>query len=209
MCYSYERSDPMKYYISDLHLFHANSIAFDERPFASLEEMHDTILNNWNTRVTNGDIVYILGDISFRGKNEDLIAFVSRLKGRKVLVKGNHDDVSDYRYQQLFTEICDYKEIVDTANRENYWLVLSHYPIFSWRNMSRGQILLYGHTHNSQEDIYFQKCLSEMEKNGCRHVNGKKLRAINVGCMKPYMDYSPRPLEELLQAAGAVTNTED
>ena len=72
----------MKYYISDLHLFHENSIAFDHRPFASLQEMHDTILKNWNDRVTNGDMVYILGDVSMRGKKEELIAFVAQLKGR-------------------------------------------------------------------------------------------------------------------------------
>lgn len=89
----------MKYYISDLHLFHENAIAFDPRPFASLQEMHDTILKNWNDRVTNGDMVYILGDVSMRGKKEELIAFVAQLKGRKVLIKGNHDDVSDSRHQ--------------------------------------------------------------------------------------------------------------
>ena len=43
----------MKYYISDLHLFHENAIAFDPRPFASLQEMHDTILKNWNDRVNH------------------------------------------------------------------------------------------------------------------------------------------------------------
>lgn len=190
----------MKYYISDLHLFHENSIRFDERPFSSLEEMHDMILKNWNKRVTNGDRVYILGDISFRGKSEDLIAFVSRLKGQKVLVKGNHDDVSDYRYHQLFAEVCDYKEISDTVGKENRWLVLSHYPIFSWRNMSRGQILLYGHTHNSAEDDFFQQCLAEMVNNDCRHVHTTKPLAVNVGCMKPYVDYTPRTLEELLKS---------
>lgn len=36
------------YYIADLHLGHANIIQFDNRPFAGLTEMHDTILNNWN-----------------------------------------------------------------------------------------------------------------------------------------------------------------
>ena len=77
----------MKYYISDLHLFHENAIKFDNRPFSSIPEMHDAILKNWNDRVTNGDYVYILGDISMRGKNEDLIAFVAKLKGRKVLVE--------------------------------------------------------------------------------------------------------------------------
>ena len=66
----------MKYYISDLHLFHENAIRFDQRPFESVQQMHDTILKNWNDRVMNGDYVYILGDVSMRGKNEDLIAFV-------------------------------------------------------------------------------------------------------------------------------------
>ena len=76
--------------------------------FESIKEMQETIVNNWNRKVTNGDTVYILGDVSMRGKKEDLIALVATLKGRKVLVKGNHDDVSDYRYQQLFDEIVDY-----------------------------------------------------------------------------------------------------
>ena len=113
----------MKYYISDLHLFHENAIKFEHRPFESVQEMHEVILKNWNDRVMNGDFVYLLGDMSLRGKNEDLIAFVARLKGRKVLIRGNHDDVSDYRYQQLFTEICDYKEIYDSVEKEKYGLV--------------------------------------------------------------------------------------
>ena len=41
----------MKYYISDLHLFHENAIHFDQRPFESVQQMHDTILKNWNDRV--------------------------------------------------------------------------------------------------------------------------------------------------------------
>lgn len=81
-----------------------------------------------------------------------------------MLIRGNHDDVSDYRYQQLFTEICDYKEIYDSIGKEKYGLVLSHYPIFSWRNMGRGKILLYGHTHESEEDKFYQNCLRQMQR---------------------------------------------
>lgn len=189
----------MKYYISDLHLFHKASIRFDHRPFASAEEMNKAILKNWNDRVTNGDYVYILGDVSMRGKNDDLIALVAQLKGRKVLVKGNHDDISDYRYQQLFTEICDYKEIHDAIENEQYRLVLSHYSIFSWKEMGRGRILLYGHTHESEEDKFYQKCLKEMQKNDCRHVYDRNIKAFNVGCMHAYMDYTPRTLEEIME----------
>ena len=178
----------MKYYISDLHLFHENAIKFDHRPFESVQEMHEVVLKNWNDRVTNGDFVYLLGDMSLRGKNEDLIAFVARLKGRKVLIRGNHDDVSDYRYQQLFTEICDYKEIYDSVGKEKYGLVLSHYPFFSWKNMGRGKILL-----------------RQMQENDCRHVYDKKLWACNVGCMLPYMNYTPRTLAEILAGVEAET----
>ena len=33
----------MKYYISDLHLFHENAIKFDNRPFSSILEMHAVV----------------------------------------------------------------------------------------------------------------------------------------------------------------------
>lgn len=189
----------MNYYISDLHLFQETSIRFDERPFKNLEEMHEIIKEKWNCKVNNGDKVFIIGDISCRGKNENLISYISTLKGQKILIKGNHDDVSDYRYHQLFADMCDYKEIHDSVKGKNYNLVLCHYPIFSWKKMRKGSILLYGHTHNSAEDKYYQKCLQEMIYNDYRHVYKTEVKAINVGCMKPWIKYEPRSLEEILQ----------
>ena len=189
----------MNYYISDLHLFHEASIKFDNRPFGSLEEMHSTILSNWNGTVTNGDTVYILGDVSMRGKSEDLISFVARLKGRKILIKGNHDDVSDYRYKQLFAEICDYKEIQDCVGQDTYRIVMCHYPVFSWNKMSQGTILLYGHTHDSAEDLYFQRTLHDADAVIYRrHLRGQIARAYNVGCMKKAINYTPRCLQEII-----------
>ena len=194
----------MNYYISDLHLFHESSIKFDNRPFSNLDDMHRAIVSNWNARVTNGDTVYILGDVSMRGKKEDLISLVATLKGKKILVKGNHDDVSDYRYNKLFAEICDYKEIHDSIGGRNVNLVLCHYPIFSWKNMGSGAVLLYGHTHDSDEDRYYQKCIAGMYDNECRHVREETAapRAYNVGCMKPWMNYTPRTLKEILDCRG-------
>ncbi len=194
----------MKYYISDLHLFHKASIEFDNRPYKDIETMHDYIRTKWNNKITNGDTVYILGDMSLRGQKENLISFVSTLKGQKVLVKGNHDDVSDYRYQQLFMEICDYKEVHDSFEGKNYDLVLSHYPIFSWKNMGRGWIHLYGHTHNSVEDELYIKTLDDMV-NKCEHMQRGPVCAINVGCMKPWMNYEPRTLKEIIDGYSLCT----
>ena len=81
----------MNYYISDLHFCCASQLAgsgsgYDEREYKTLEEMHADMLARWNRKVTNGDTVYILGDISKRGKSEELIALVAQLKGHKILV---------------------------------------------------------------------------------------------------------------------------
>ncbi|MCD8012048.1 MAG: metallophosphoesterase [Lachnospiraceae bacterium] len=205
----------MNYFISDLHFFCKSEVDsggknYDGRPYKSLEEMHDDMLQKWNRKVTNGDTVYILGDIGCRGNNEELIALMARLKGRKILIRGNHDDLSDYRLKQLFVEIYDYKEITDSFEGKNYKLVLSHYPIMMWNGQHRGTILLYGHTHTTREDAYFQKCVKEFLADSSFIREGEKAgMAINVGCMQPYMAYEPRTLKELLNAcAGSCADAE-
>lgn len=198
----------MNYYIGDLHFFcnsqtNAGCVNYDSRPFADVNEMYAYMLRRWNEKVTNGDTVYILGDVALRGKRDALIGLVAQLKGKKVLVKGNHDDVSDYRYKQLFHEIYDYKELTDSFTGQAYKLVLCHYPILMWRGQRNGAILLYGHTHNSVEETFFQECIAKMnesEEMGQRRYGKQLIRAINVGCMHPYMGYEPRTLEELLDA---------
>ncbi len=194
----------MNYYISDMHFFHKNVTKegnnFDNRPFNSLAEMHKYMKEKWNSKITNGDTVYILGDIAMRGTNEELIALVAQLKGRKVLIKGNHDDVSDMRYKNVFEEIYDYKEITDYVDQDAYKLVLSHYPILMWNGQHRGTIHLYGHTHNTYENEFYQECLRKlnmemlMRSEKCYDI----ARAYNVGCMMPYMNYEPRTLKEIL-----------
>ena len=194
----------MKYYISDMHFFHKNVTKegnnFDNRPFNLLAEMHQYMKEKWNSKITNGDTVYILGDIAMRGTNEELIALVAQLKGRKVLIKGNHDDVSDMRYKNIFEEIYDYKEITDYVDQDAYKLVLSHYPILMWNGQHRGTIHLYGHTHNTYENEFYQECLRKlnmemlMRSEKCYDI----ARAYNVGCMMPYMNYEPRTLKEIL-----------
>lgn len=58
----------MNFYIGDPHLGHEAIIRLRDRPFASADEMDETIINSWNKRVTNADIVFILGDMMFRMK---------------------------------------------------------------------------------------------------------------------------------------------
>lgn len=198
----------MIYFIGDMHLHNKNQTKegtcnYDGRPFDTVEEMNRYFLKHWNKRINNGDTVIIAGDMSMRGRNDELIALVSQLRGKKILVLGNHDDVSDYRYAKLFDEICHYKEMTISFGGKAYKIVVSHYPILCWNGQHRGTILLYAHTHNSIEYEFFQKCLTEMnesEELSLRRQGGQKIRAINIGAMMPYMGYKPRTLQELLEA---------
>lgn len=196
----------MNYYISDMHLFHANVTAeganFDGRPFQTLDEMHAEMLKRWNEKVNNGDKVFILGDICWK-ENEDAIALVAKLRGDKIMVKGNHDRCKDARYRQLFTEICDYKELTDNMDGINHNLVLSHFPILAWNKMNKGSILLYGHVHSDSFDEWnFNEALKRAneyysQRDGERY---QLIRAYNVGAMKDYMNYTPRTLKEIMYA---------
>ena len=199
------------YYISDLHISHKNvlncehSTNFDNRPFKTFEEMNETIIKNWNSVVNNGDNVYLLGDTLWR-ETEENIALMSQLKGNLHAIKGNHCSFKDARYRRLFCEICDYKELSDNIKGKSYGVVLSHYPIMFWNKMRQVNndgsikykgynILLYGHTHNTEEEKLYQQFLKYVNDN-----YGYNAMAFNVGCMMPYMNYTPRTLEEIIAA---------
>ena len=189
----------MNYYISDLHFGCQNK--YEGR---TLE--HDKIIiDNWNKVVTNSDTVYILGDIGRIGNNKDneyLCKCISVLKGKeKILVRGNHDDIRDCRIKQLFTEVCDRKDIIDNCNGINHKLVLQHSPELFWWNQHKGAILLYGHLHISDEWEVYKHCLEHVndffkDKTLKGYTDCPPATAINVGCM--LLGYQPRTLKELI-----------
>lgn len=192
----------MNYYISDLHFNSTNK--YENR---TLE--HDKLIKeNWNKVITNADTVYLLGDIGRAGNNKDIeyiCSIISTLKSKdKILVTGNHDKtlIKDARFRQLFTEICDYKEIIDNFNGMNHKLVLSHYPIYTWNGAYKGWIHLYGHTHSNFDDVCYQESLEKLrnkvvEKNLEEGNNLQLPYAYNVGCMN--WNYKPITLKEILQ----------
>ena len=74
---------------SDWHLFDPHIIVQERRPFSSLEEMHETLVTRWNSRVDANDLALHLGDVThmgFSSKPEQVAQVIGRLQGYKVLV---------------------------------------------------------------------------------------------------------------------------
>lgn len=115
------------------HWNHTNIIKLANRPFSSVEEMDETLIDNWNKTVGKNDVVYHLGDFAYHGttSNSDIL---KRLNGRITLIQGNHDPVLwGHKYYEF---------------KENKRLfVLFHYPIEEWNGYYRGAVHIHCHTH--------------------------------------------------------------
>ena len=80
----------MIYYISDIHFDDQKIFNKCLRPFKDLNDYKKEIIKRWNKKVTNDDIVYVLGDIA-EDSTPECINIFKKLNGIKHFIIGNHD----------------------------------------------------------------------------------------------------------------------
>lgn len=139
----------MYFYTSDLHLNHEKIIEYCNRPFSSVDEMNRVIITNWNSRVREDDVVFILGDLGFFKDTKTAMHFIGKLQGKKVLIVGNHDIFLRKRdfNEKVFEEVKAIKNVKDPY--VNKTIVCCHYPMAVWDCQNHGNIHFYGHVHNN------------------------------------------------------------
>lgn len=179
------------FYIGDWHYGHANAIRFDNRPYNNVYEMNEDLIRRWNSVVEDDDTVYVLGDMFWCNMSQ-AIPVLDQLKGKKVLVKGNHDRCHDSKFRNKFEKIVDYLEIEDNGRR----VVLCHYPIPCFKNHYYNWYHLYGHVHSS-----FEWNMMESIKREMKELYGKPCEMYNCGAMMPYINFIPRTLDEIIEGA--------
>lgn len=149
---------------SDPHFYHKNIVKFTNfdgsplRPWDDSDLMTEEMIQWYNELVNDSDRVYVLGDVSFSPAH--MIKSVGRMKGRKVLVPGNHDPVKMRKYFDLFDDVRGY--VVKKG------FVMSHMPIHT-QSLSRWKLNIHGHLHNSEvmtddtfehvDDRYYCACV--------------------------------------------------
>lgn len=151
------------WFTADHHFGHRNIIDHCERPYSSVEEMDENMIQRWNEVVGRTDTVYHLGDVGM-GSDTHTLECVSRLNGRKILVWGNHDSVHprhskamarQQTWAKYFAAQTMMAQVKLAGGRK---ILLSHYPYtedhteeardMQWRPPNTGMFLLHGHVHN-------------------------------------------------------------
>lgn len=169
----------MIYFTSDTHFGHKNVIEYCSRPFSSVEEMDAEIVRRWNARVGTDDTVYHLGDFAF-GPKGFARSILEQLKGRVILVRGNHDGSASRCRDVGFAQVADRLEL--DAGVEEGPITLTHEPC---AYAAADGLYLNGHVHEAWKVR--------------RWVTRPDLTSINVGVDQ--WGFEPKTLPELLAGA--------
>jgi calcineurin-like phosphoesterase family protein len=143
------------YFISDTHFGHRNVLRHDDRPFSSIKEHDQALVENWNSIVKPSDLVYHLGDVFMGCSPGYAKEILDSLNGQLYLIEGNHD----HRYikKQEIRERFIWTKGIHTLDIKKdkkvvHQIVLCHYALRTWHKKHWGSYHLYGHSHGNLEE---------------------------------------------------------
>ena len=145
------------FFSSDQHFGHRNVLKFCDRPFADIKEMGETLIYNWNSVVSDCDIVVTLGDLCWFNDSRTIKNIISKLNGKEIYITlGNHDKYESFHrvIDERFHIIDSISHIFLRSEEENRWakssyeIICSHYPLMTWSHRDQGALNLFGHIHS-------------------------------------------------------------
>lgn len=140
----------MLWITSDLHFGHENMVKSGLRP----RDFEKRIIRNWNGQVKESDTVIVLGDVAWKNG----YSIIGKLKGRKILTKGNHDSKSAESYLKIFDFACETFSI----KYNGVDIIFSHKPL----NFFTQDLNIHGHLHNREPLNDRRHILISLEKMG-------------------------------------------
>ncbi|MDR0741687.1 MAG: hypothetical protein LBF28_02845 [Rickettsiales bacterium] len=155
-----------RFVFADPHFDSENIIKFGARPFISVAEMNETIIQNYNIIVGKHDKCYWLGDIMYNATKEKVAGILRQMHGRKLLIIGNHDRVHSVKWWEScgFDFVCEHP-VYDAEN----FIMLSHEPLEEFGN-NPPIVNYHGHIHIQDYDFpNHRQCI-----NACLEQTGYK-----------------------------------
>jgi calcineurin-like phosphoesterase family protein len=132
------------WFSADSHFGHFNILTYANRPFSSVEEMDNRLINNWNEVVQPEDTVYHLGDFCMGNPPK----YIQRLYGKIIRIKGSHDkDI-----QQPYMMVIQPDGLLDEYGNQRS-ITLCHYSLRTWPLSHYASWSLFAHSHNKLEPL--------------------------------------------------------
>ena len=144
------------YLTADNHFYHENIIKFTNRPFSDVDEMNQTMIDNWNNITNDDSIIYHLGDFTLHDHTyansiipqlNGMIIFITpnfhhdkRWFGRDYVTKSKHVVIYEYPLQLMK---------IDLGQERPLKITLSHYPLEEWESSYHGALHFHGHSHGN------------------------------------------------------------
>lgn len=153
---------------SDEHFYHNNILtgwdgAQKPRPFETMDDMVEGMIDRHNSVVGDNDEVYHLGDMFWRTCPLERAVWIrQRLKGKHFYAFGNHDEIfwldkqetMPSMFQQHF-ESCRDSYFLKSNGVNRHGVVLGHYAGHVWRESHKGSYQFFGHSHGKLDNTAY------------------------------------------------------
>lgn len=171
------RDNPKEYIIGDLHFFDANIIRIAPRPFKSVQEMNEYMINGWNDTVEDIDTVIVAGDfINFEQcTKEEGWDIIDQLKGNIILIVGNHDRphlplLHEYIRNRLAKGLSPKLTIIEyPIIHDGFWFI-SHEPMFVSEAAPYANLFAHVHLSPMHKDVSSRSFCVSAERLGYKPI---------------------------------------
>jgi calcineurin-like phosphoesterase family protein len=133
----------MKVFVTSNQQFgRPSAIKAYKRPFHSVDEMNNALIEAWNSVVSPEDIVYVLGN--FAWDPEIAEKTINALNGDIVVISGEFDKATAEISELLSLTSIDYLyNSIEEHPEAN--IVMSYWPLLDWPGKARGSYSIIGH----------------------------------------------------------------
>lgn len=143
---------PRTFFTADQHIGHAGILSprmSSRRPFATIREHDETMVECWNSVVRTDDVVWFLGDWAHKCSPSYALQIFRRLNGIKYPIRGNHERIGEKMPWDAPMRDVAQIHVQDPGMQKAVGIWLSHYAHRTWPKSRRGHIHLYGHSHGT------------------------------------------------------------
>jgi len=132
----------MYFFTADEHFGHTKIIEYCNRPFKTLTEMDNTIMERFNSVVGKNDTTIHAGDFCWFNRPAAAQEYINQLNGNHIFIKGSHDhwmpDSTKYMWRKMI---------------DGQFIMVCHYAMRIWERSHYNSWQLFGHSHGRLEAV--------------------------------------------------------